>query len=262
MVRSCYTGTWRLPGWGDVTGYFYFADAGTPFLPGWSWLGSRNWHDGDGTAWPVFGEKESTSQIWRNGSFAGERPIARSLGEEGCLEKETGVVLTAIGWRGALPVRCFGPVEEDMPTGAIIAFGGATIPAGWLACDGAAVSRIFYSELFTAIGTTWGPGDGVTTFNTPDLRGRAVIGSGQGIGLTNRVLGSAGGEESHILLRAELASHNHGLGTGPNAAAPAPGLPEVSGTVPPILAATALEGQDQPHNNMQPWGAPQWIVKT
>jgi hypothetical protein len=212
MLRSCYAGTWNLPGWGEIAGEFYFADEGTPFLPGWSWLGSRNWHNGDGTPWPTFGEKEGTPQNWRNGSFAGERPRAIALGEGGCLEKETGIIPVALGWRGGLPVRCFGPVEDDMPTGAIVAFGAATIPAGWLACDGAAVSRIFYSELFAVIGITWGPGDGVNTFNTPDLRGRALIGAGQGIGLTDRVLASTGGEEDHQLTIAPVGMSSS---TGP-----------------------------------------------
>ena len=55
------------------------------------------------------------------------------------------------------------------PPGAIIDFGGASAPTGWLLCDGSAVSRTTYSALFAAIGTKWGVGDGSTTFNLPYL---------------------------------------------------------------------------------------------
>lgn len=81
------------------------------------------------------------------------------------------------------------------PAGAMWMWPAASPPAGWLVCDGSAVSRTTYANLFTAIGTTWGGGNGSTTFNLPDLRGRAPIGAGQGAGLTNRTLGSKVGTE-------------------------------------------------------------------
>jgi microcystin-dependent protein len=59
-------------------------------------------------------------------------------------------------------------------------YSGATIPVGWLECDGSAVSRTTYADLFAAISTTWGAGDGSTTFNLPDCRGRTAIGAGTG----------------------------------------------------------------------------------
>lgn len=95
------------------------------------------------------------------------------------------------------------------PTGAILDFAGATAPTGFLFCDGSAVSRTTYAALFAVLGTTWGAGDGSTTFNVPDLRGRSTIGVGQGSGLTNRVLAAIGGEENHVLSIAELAAHTH-----------------------------------------------------
>jgi len=67
-----------------------------------------------------------------------------------------------------------------LPAGTLAAFGGASAPAGWLLCDGSAVSRSVYSLLFTAIGTTYGAGDGSTTFNLPDLRGRVPVGLSTG----------------------------------------------------------------------------------
>lgn len=69
-------------------------------------------------------------------------------------------------------------VVQTTPVGVIEAFAGVNAPAGWLFCDGSAVSRIQYPELFSALGTTYGSGDGSTTFNLPDLRGRMPFGKG------------------------------------------------------------------------------------
>lgn len=63
-----------------------------------------------------------------------------------------------------------------VPTGVVQPFAGSTSPTGWLLCAGQAVSRSTYADLFGAIGTTYGAGDGTTTFNLPDLRGRVVAG--------------------------------------------------------------------------------------
>jgi microcystin-dependent protein len=64
------------------------------------------------------------------------------------------------------------------PAGIIAPFAGTSAPSGWLACQGQAISRSTYATLFTAIGTTWGSGDGSTTFNLPDLRGVFLRGTG------------------------------------------------------------------------------------
>lgn len=78
-----------------------------------------------------------------------------------------------------------------MPTGATVPFAGPTAPEGWLLCDGSAVSRTTYADLFAAIGTTWGAGDGSTTFNIPDMRGR--IPRGVATSGTGNVLGQGVG---------------------------------------------------------------------
>ena len=64
------------------------------------------------------------------------------------------------------------------PPGSLMAFAGTSAPTGWLACQGQAVSRTTYATLFAAISTTWGSGDGSTTFNLPDLRGMFLRGTG------------------------------------------------------------------------------------
>jgi microcystin-dependent protein len=63
-----------------------------------------------------------------------------------------------------------------VPSGSIMAFAGSTIPTGWIICDGTAVSRVTYADLFASIATNWGQGDGTSTFNLPDLRGRFLRG--------------------------------------------------------------------------------------
>jgi microcystin-dependent protein len=98
-----------------------------------------------------------------------------------------------------------------LPTGAVVPFAGATAPAGWLMCDGHAVSRQTYASLFSVIGTTYGSGDGSTTFNLPDLRSCVVVGAGQGPGLSSYALGSRGGEETHTLTVAEMPAHAHAV---------------------------------------------------
>lgn len=89
-----------------------------------------------------------------------------------------------------------GPSTE---TGSLVPFAGATPPSGYLLCDGSAVSRTTYAALFAVIGTDWGPGDGSTTFNVPDLRGRVAVGAGTGSGLTPRSLADTGGSEGVTL---------------------------------------------------------------
>lgn len=90
------------------------------------------------------------------------------------------------------------------PAGIVMPFAGTVEPQGYLFCDGSAVSRDTYAALFAVIGTTYGAGDGSTTFNLPDLTGRVVIGvSGA------HALGTTGGEASHALLAAEMPEHHH-----------------------------------------------------
>ena len=81
-------------------------------------------------------------------------------------------------------------IGSEVPAGTMQMFAGNTIPAGWLLCDGSAVSRTDYAKLFSAIGTTWGAGDGLTTFNLPNTIGRfaegaATSGSYKSAGLPN-----------------------------------------------------------------------------
>lgn len=98
-----------------------------------------------------------------------------------------------------------------VPSGTVLYFAGRTAPAGWLKANGAAVSRTAYAALFAAIGTTYGAGDGRSTFNLPDLRGEFLRGWDDGRGVdAGRVFGSA---QAHA-----LQSHQHGLAVAADAA--------------------------------------------
>jgi len=89
------------------------------------------------------------------------------------------------------------------PSGMIMAFGSAVLPTGWLVCDGTAVSRTIYAALYAIIGTTWGPGDGVSTFNVPNLQNRFLVGAG------NFGFATLGGATNFTLSVAQLPSHTH-----------------------------------------------------
>jgi microcystin-dependent protein len=93
---------------------------------------------------------------------------------------DAGAVVGPTGPQG--PIGPPGP-SGGAPTGAIMMFGGSVAPAGWIVCDGSAVSRTTFSTLFSAIGTTYGVGDGATTFNVPDFRQRQPRMDNPNIGL-------------------------------------------------------------------------------
>lgn len=98
-----------------------------------------------------------------------------------------------------------------MPVGSVLAYAGSSAPVGFLLCDGTAVSRSKYAALFKAISTTYGVGDGSTTFNLPDLRGRVPVGvDGAAARMaSNDALGNASGAERVTLLEAESGLRNH-----------------------------------------------------
>jgi microcystin-dependent protein len=88
-----------------------------------------------------------------------------------------------------------GAAGTTVPTGNISMYGGASAPAGYLLCDGSAVSRGTFAALFAVVASTFGAGDGVTTFNLPDLRQRFPM--GKAASGTGNVLGATGGAVDH-----------------------------------------------------------------
>lgn len=105
-----------------------------------------------------------------------------------------------------------GGVVAGSEIGSVSAFAMPTPPTGWLVCDGSAISRTEYADLFATIGTLWGHGDEVSTFNLPDLRGEFVRGFDDGRGVDNgRVFGSAQDTTTNRLAQVEI--HNDGAET-------------------------------------------------
>ena len=127
------------------------------------------------------------------------------------------------------------------------------IPSGWLLCDARPVSRTTYAALFTEIGTTYGIGDGSTTFNLPDGRERSLIGVGTGDapGASGITLGQKAGERTHTQTGAEVGVHNHDLGLGAQDAGAGPPYTSVTGPTGPGSTNTA--------NNQASATAMQWL---
>jgi microcystin-dependent protein len=161
-----------------------------------------------------------------------------------------------------------------MPPGIVVDFGGSAAPSGFLVCDGSAKSRTTYANLFAAIGTTWGAGDGSTTFNVPNMARRVRVGSGgTGTGTLANTVGATGGEETHTLTATEMPSHNHpvnisdpthshlwgvnnqnsgGAGAGSLGGSGTGSASSTSSASTGISATTSNVGSGAAHNNMQP----------
>ena len=144
-----------------------------------------------------------------NVAIAGNTTIGGNLAVTGSITSEGGLV---------------------MPTGVILEYGGAAAPTGWLLCNGAAVSRTTYAALFAIIGTTYGVGDNVTTFNLPDRRDRVGVGAGStyargATGGAVTATTSTNGAHNHTgntgdttLTTAQIPSHQHNGSTSINGA--------------------------------------------
>lgn len=101
-----------------------------------------------------------------------------------------------------------------VPIGSVLPFGGGTAPDGYLICDGSAVDRTEYAALFDVVGTNFGPGNGVDTFNLPDMRGRVAV--GKAASGTFNTINNSGGAETHALTVNEIPSHSHTGSTSTN----------------------------------------------
>lgn len=158
------------------------------------------------------------------------------------------------------------PGGDTLPISSIVAFDSDTIPNGWLLCDGRAVSRTKYAELFKAIGTKHGSGDGSTTFNLPNPKGRTLVGKDSTDTDFNE-LGKTGGEKTHTLTVSELPSHSHIINsfrqyeTGSSTDSSKLGRTTTGADGGSSTIATGGTGGNEAHNNLQPYMTTNFIIK-
>lgn len=160
--------------------------------------------------------------------------------------------------------------SDTLPIGAVVSYAGLNAPTGWLICDGRAVSRTTYANLFAIIGTQYGAGDGSTTFNIPNLKGKIVVGL-DGNDTDFNTIGKTGGEKKHTLTVEEMPSHNHILYSNRDyQSSPGAGYwgwdlldgwayggeQDVTNS-----GGTRNSGGSQPHNNLQPYQVQNYIIK-
>lgn len=177
-------------------------------------------------------------------------------------------------------------VASLTPPGVITQYAGSTAPTNWLICDGSAISRSSYSALFAIIGTTYGAGNGTTTFNIPNLKGKIPVGLNSSETEFD-TLGETGGAKTHTLSTAEMPSHSH---TGSTSAdgnhahnytldvfvvegiqAPSDNTRFVRHSVTNAVTdyqgthshsfTTATSGSSAAHNNLQPYITVNYIIK-
>lgn len=196
-----------------------------------------------------------------------------TVGETTTLEPGADATVTNVGTAKDLildfgiPQGEMGSPGETEPIGTIKMYGGTTAPDGYMFANGQAISRTTYSDLFAIYGTTFGAGNGSTTFNLPNLNGRTPVGLNASDSDFNTI-GKTGGEKTHTLTQSELAAHRHGfqggaaLFTQPDQGVKGLGSGglwvEGVGAIP---TTSTDGGANQPHNNMQPYMVLNYIIK-
>lgn len=174
----------------------------------------------------------------------------------------------------ALVAKGLSELMQNPLVGSIFPVILAAMPDGALECDGSTFLRVDYPDLYAVL-------DGIFIIDAdtavlPDLRGRTVIGTGTGAGLSSYVINDQGGEESHVLVTSELAAHSHGITDPTHAHSEGIAIPFLGGTIAGVpgyatagvgltgFAGTGIsinsEGADAAHENRQPFVALRYAV--
>lgn len=159
-----------------------------------------------------------------------------------------------------------------VPIGTVLPFAGSSAPSSWIFCYGQAISRATYAALFAIIGTTFGAGDGSTTFNVPDMRGNMILGKDDmGGSSRNRVvdadadtLGGQDGSETVTLTTSQIPSHTHGVRGVTTSTGSDTGAWRISGSNVVFTADITTDGGTgggQAHNNMPPYITLNYIIR-
>lgn len=163
-------------------------------------------------------------------------------------------------------IHALDSIIDSLPVGSIVLWPSNTAPAGWFICNGDAISRTKYEDLFSVVGISYGPGDNSTTFNLPDFRGRTPVGVNDGTGSVSETfsLASSGGEVTHTLTINEMPSHSHGISANAHISSQAHSSGEARWPWTDwqeANRATWNAGGGQAHNNMQPYLVVNYIIK-
>jgi len=179
--------------------------------------------------------------------------------EVSILDDDTMASASATSLATSESIKAYVDSNAGIPTGTVSAFAGSAAPTGYALCDGSAVNRTTQAALFAVIGTTYGIGDGSTTFNLPDLRGRVVAGMGGSLLSGTDALADTGGASTHTLTVDEMPSHSHSYtGYTSLGASGSGGNAQLSAT----SESTSSTGGGQAHNNVQPTIILNYIIKT
>ena len=143
---------------------------------------------------------------------------------------------------------------DTLPVGSVVEWTGTQTPQNWLLCDGREISRTTYSELFAAIGTVWGAGDGSTSFNIPDYRDKFVLGAGGEVDLAE-----TGGEKEVTLTVDQIPPHSHRYSEPVSTQNVTTGNYAIKNWI--QHAQTDSTGGGQAHNNMPPYVGTYYIIK-